>query len=94
MRNLLLPIAAICGVLAFVVICGGTARAASFGGYECTEDCSGHAAGYDWAEHRDVTDADECPLGNSESFHEGCLARTEDPMRRSDEDDEGNAIDK
>src|SRR5690348_8954268 len=42
-----------------------------FHGYSCTQDCSGHEAGYDWAERRDITDEDDC-TGNSESFIEGC----------------------
>jgi len=34
------------------------AAAALFGGYECTKDCSGHAAGYDWAEEHGIDDPD------------------------------------
>jgi hypothetical protein len=47
---------------------GGTP---SLHGQECTEDCSGHQAGYDWAEENDINDVDDCD-GNSESFNEGC----------------------
>ena len=43
----------------------------SFGSYSCTDDCSGHQAGYDNAEENGITDSDECS-GNSESFVEGC----------------------
>jgi hypothetical protein len=64
----------------------------SFGGYECTDDCKAHAAGYRWAEKKQITESSECPLG-SNSFHEGCLAYTEDPYRGADEDDDGNSID-
>lgn len=39
----------------------------------CTSDCSGHEAGYAWAEDRGITDPDECS-GNSNSFIEGCEA--------------------
>jgi hypothetical protein len=46
----------------------------NFGGYSCTIDCSGHIAGYEWAEKHSVTVEDECPAGNSRSFREGCLA--------------------
>jgi hypothetical protein len=63
-----------------------------FGGYECTDDCSGHAAGYLWAERKGVTEPDDCPAGNSQSFHEGCLVFTEDPSRGADEDDDGEPI--
>jgi len=78
----------------FAASVGVGARASSFGGNECAEDCSGHAAGYDWAEQHDIDDPDDCPQGNSQSFHEGCRVYTEDPMRGSDEDDDGNPIDK
>ena len=65
----------------------------TFGGYDCTDDCSGHAAGYRWAERKQVTDSSACPLGGSNSFHEGCLAYTEDRYRGADEDDDGNSVD-
>ena len=65
---------------------GATAR--EFGGY----DCSGHAAGYRWAEARSITD---CPLrGRALSFYEGCLVYVEDPDRGADEDDDGDNIDR
>jgi hypothetical protein len=48
----------------------------TFMGYECTEDCSGHEAGYEWAEENEISDPDECG-GNSESFEEGCRAYAE-----------------
>jgi hypothetical protein len=44
-----------------------------FHGYACTQDCSGHEAGYEWAERHDVTDPDDCG-GTSRSFIEGCRA--------------------
>lgn len=37
----------------------------------CTDDCSGHEAGFNWAQTNDVTDVSEC-TGNSDSFDEGC----------------------
>jgi hypothetical protein len=48
----------------------------TFGGYDCTDDCSGHQAGYDWAETHDIDDEDTCDSldTNSESFKEGCKA--------------------
>lgn len=45
----------------------------TFMGYVCTEDCSGHQAGYDWAEEKGIEDPNDCG-GNSESFIEGCRA--------------------
>jgi len=46
-------------------------------GYSCTVDCSGHEAGYQWAEDNDITDPDDCS-GNSTSFIEGCQAYAEE----------------
>nr|WP_284274644.1 hypothetical protein [Bradyrhizobium iriomotense] len=70
------------------------ARAREFGGYDCTDDCSGHAAGYRWAEAHNVTSDSGCPLrGGAISFYEGCLVYVEDPFRGADEDDDGNDID-
>src|SRR4051812_42676007 len=40
---------------------------------QCTEDCSGHDAGFEWARDHDVTDSTECS-GDSQSFVEGCEA--------------------
>lgn len=44
-----------------------------FMGSPCTDDCSGHEAGYQWAEEKDIDDPDDCS-GNSNSFVEGCKA--------------------
>ncbi len=52
-------------------------------GYGCTEDCSGHDAGYAWAEENDVTDEGDCG-GNSWSFQEGCVAYVEDLQGESE----------
>lgn len=49
----------------------------TFHGYECTEDCSGHEAGYEWAEENDIDDEDDCS-GDSDSFDEGCQAYVEE----------------
>ena len=49
----------------------------SFGNYDCTEDCSGHQAGYDWAEENDIYDHDDCG-GYSDSFIEGCWQYVDD----------------
>lgn len=49
----------------------------NFEGHGCTEDCSGHEAGYAWAEKRGIEDPDNCG-GNSWSFEEGCRAYAEE----------------
>lgn len=70
------------------------ANAHEFGGHECTDDCSGHAAGYRWADAHNITNESDCPLnGNATSFYEGCLVYVEDPSRGADEDDDGGSID-
>jgi hypothetical protein len=70
------------------------ASAREFGVHECSDDCSGHAAGYRWAELHSITDESDCPLnGNAVSFYEGCLVYAEDPDRGADENDDGDPID-
>lgn len=62
----------------------------TFHGYDCTVDCSGHEAGYQWAEEHDITDEDDCD-GNSESLIEGCKAYVQEQgyaKRDGDRDDE------
>jgi len=49
----------------------------TFNDYECTEDCSGHQAGYDWAEDNGIETEDDCG-GNSDSFIEGCMSYVEE----------------
>src|SRR5258708_31703006 len=58
----------------------------TFRGYECTVDCSGHEAGYQWAEDNGIDDPDDCG-GNSESFIEGCRAYAEEQQGDSRDDD-------
>ncbi len=41
--------------------------------WDCTGKCSGHWAGYEWAERKGIDDPDDCG-GNSVSFIEGCEA--------------------
>jgi hypothetical protein len=43
----------------------------TFKGEICTGDCSGHKAGYNWAEKKGITNPSDCG-GNSNSFIEGC----------------------
>ena len=49
----------------------------TFKGNDCTSDCSGHEAGYDWAEEKGITDPSNCG-GNSNSFIEGCESYAEE----------------
>lgn len=49
----------------------------TFNGYECTDDCSGHEAGYNWAEEKGIIDPEDCG-GNSSSFIEGCESYAEE----------------
>lgn len=42
-----------------------------FKGVECTDDCSGHEAGYNWAEDNYIDDLIDCE-NHSTSFQEGC----------------------
>ena len=51
--------------------------ASSFHGYGCTQDCSGHEAGYDWADRNNIQNENDCH-GNSNSFSEGCRAWVEE----------------
>ena len=48
-----------------------------FHGNPCIGDCSGHEAGYQWAEENSITDPDTCG-GNSNSFIEGCQSYAEE----------------
>lgn len=73
------------GVL-LVALLPTLATAASFNGYECTEDCSGHEAGYEWAEKNEIEDESDCDTP-SNSFTEGCISYLEEKVT---EQEEGN----
>lgn len=54
-----------------------------FWGRKCTDDCSEHMSGYDWAEINDITSWQECyQMGKdkSSSFLEGCLQGVKDNL--------------
>lgn len=51
-----------------------------FRGYSCTQDCSGHEAGYEWARKKGVTERSQCG-GRSRSFIEGCQAFADEWQR-------------
>lgn len=63
-----------------------------FGGNLCTDDCSGHRAGYEWAKRKGIRSTLDCG-GNSLSFKEGCRTYALEPYRGSDTDDEGRDLD-
>lgn len=49
----------------------------TFNGYSCTDDCSGHEAGYEWAENNGIDNLYDCD-GDSDSFIEGCESYVEE----------------
>jgi hypothetical protein len=53
---------------------------------DCTEDCSGHEAGWEWAKQHEIFDESECS-GDSDSFIEGCQAYAEEVQSRTDSPD-------
>jgi len=57
----------------------------TFGGYTCTKDCSGHEAGYAWAEDNEIEETSDCD-GRSNSFIKGCESYVEENYPDSDED--------
>lgn len=56
-------------------------------GYRCADDCSGHEAGYQWAEQNGIDDPDDCG-GRSQSFIEGCEAYAEEAQQQMIQDGE------
>jgi hypothetical protein len=54
------------------------------GSYGCTYDCSGHDAGYQWAQDNEIEDAADCG-GTSASFIEGCEAYSDDLNELTDD---------
>ena len=60
-----------------------------FHGYPCTDDCSGHEAGYNWAEKKSIENPDDCD-GNSNSFIEGCKAYAIEQQETEPSDQQGD----
>lgn len=61
--------------------------------FDCTDDCSGHEAGFEWAKENDIDERGDCESYN-QSFIEGCetyvnelIEITENPEERSGFDD-------
>ncbi|MHA3737654.1 hypothetical protein ACXR0M_18550 [Pseudomonas sp. Eth.TT006] len=63
-------------VLLALILGSTNISAGTFDDYECTDDCSGHQAGYDWAEEKGIDDENFCSTP-SESFNEGCQSFVE-----------------
>jgi hypothetical protein len=88
-------------VIAIIAVIGmmgsGAAMADSFGGNACKTDCSGHQAGYNWAQQNGISDESACK-SNSNSFNEGCrtfveensTSKSESPQDDDDSDDDGD----
>ena len=75
--------------LAALAVSSPAAAQLEFHGFPCTVDCSGHEAGYEWAEENGVTDSYSCG-GNSNSFIEGCEAYADEQEEESYYDEEGD----
>jgi hypothetical protein len=79
-------------LLPMAIVCPASAQDRTFGDFECTDDCSGHSAGFKWAEKKGITTEADCPYANNSlSFQEGCQAYTRNPALDPDSDDDGNA---
>jgi hypothetical protein len=67
-----------------------------FDGYTCTVDCSGHEAGYRWAEEHNIDDGDDCDRAgehsNSPSFAEGCHAYVDGDAAPEDQDEHHESV--
>ncbi|SEL13341.1 hypothetical protein SAMN05428989_1516 [Pseudoxanthomonas sp. GM95] len=62
-----------------------------FRGSACTQGCSGHEAGYNWAEENGIDDPDDCG-GNSASFIEGCEAYAEEQQEQAQQEQDERAV--
>lgn len=58
----------------------------------CTDDCAGHDAGHEWAEHNDIAHPDQCG-GNSQSFIDGCEDYAREQQASLIEDEECEDLD-
>lgn len=65
----------------------GSTYQENFGSADCTSDCSGHNAGFEWAQKRGLSDRAECS-GNNNSFIEGCEAYFDEVESRMETDGE------
>ena len=73
----------------FMALLPKEATARDFYGYYCTDDCSGHQAGWNWAERNGIEDEGDCG-GRSQSFIQGCWAYVE--QNYGDDGDEFDSL--
>lgn len=59
-------------MIAVALAIASVLAADTFRGAQCTDDCSGHRAGYAWAAAKGLTDPMQC-AGKSASFTKGCV---------------------
>ena len=64
-----------------------TASADTFDGNPCLGDCSGHQAGYDWAEQNGIDDESSCSTPSA-SFNQGCESYVEENAISVSDDEE------
>jgi len=77
----------------FVSMLGSTtASADTFDGNPCLTDCSGHQAGYNWAEQNDVDDESSCSTPSA-SFNQGCESYVEENSASVSDDEEDDEDD-
>jgi hypothetical protein len=55
-------------VILFIILLSSCNK---FGSYQCTQDCSWHKAGYNWAEDKWINNQNDCGW-KSNSFIEWC----------------------
>jgi hypothetical protein len=66
----------------------------TFDGDNCTSDCSGHEAGYNWAQDNGIDDETDCDTAgdnsNSPSFAEGCRDYVRENASNDDSDNDAD----
>lgn len=85
MKNATLAIVALASSFLSLSVPAAAGTDRTFGGYECTDDCSGHKAGYEWAELQGITSPTLCEdmlakYPSLTSFSEGCLIYVSAPL--------------
>ena len=63
-----------------------------FKGKPCSGDCSGHIAGYQWAEEESISEDDDC-AGDSQSFIDGCLQYVSEQLEKLEGTDSESSYD-
>ena len=72
-----MPYAVLIFISLLIAAMPACAQDTMFHGYPCTQDCSGHKAGYAWAQRKNIFDRADCG-GKSQSFTEGCQAAVDE----------------